>query len=321
MMLRVSVAMCTYNGERFLEHQLESLSNQTLRPHELVVCDDRSQDSTFEILTRYRAISAIPVRLVQNTTNLGSTSNFTQAIGLCSGDLIALCDQDDIWEPSKLDRQARLLSDYPDIGGVFCDGKLIDEEGEAMNRSLWDSLGFTRRMRHQVAMGHPLQSLARQNFVTGATLAFRADLRFHFSVIPDGWVHDGWIAWMIAIHSKLVMMPERLISYRIHATNQIGVNLASPVVLLTARDIQTAIDQHKDELLRINSLYDRVPGTSTVREAEAKRLISQRIRFLESRIALLQTSTFARSFTVLRKARSYTKFAKGVRSMIGDMLL
>ncbi len=319
--MRVSVALCTYNGERFLQGQLDSLSTQTLSPYEIVICDDRSQDSTFEILTRYRANSSIPLRLTQNAENLGSTANFSQAVSLCSGDVIALCDQDDIWDRRKLETQARLLSDRADVGGVFCDGELIDEQGGAMNRSLWDSLSFTRQMRRQVASGLGLQALGRQNFVTGATLVFRTELRSHFSRIPSGWVHDGWMAWMIATYSKLVMIPDRLISYRIHGANQVGVNLTSPVALLTGRDRRTAIHQHEDELSRMNSLYARLPGTSLAREAEAKRLIEERIIFIQSRMAVLQAGKAPRCFAVLREARNYMRFGKGVRSMVGDVLI
>src|SRR5947208_14214106 len=98
----ISVAMCTYNGERFLKEQLESLAAQTRQPDELVVCDDRSTDSTPHIVEAFARAAPFPVRLEVNDRCLGSTKNFEHAILRCTGALIALSDQDDVWHPEKL---------------------------------------------------------------------------------------------------------------------------------------------------------------------------------------------------------------------------
>ncbi len=92
---RTSVAMCTFNGGRFLAEQLESIASQTRLPYELVACDDHSTDDTIAILKAFQANAPFPVQIVQNAMRMGSTRNFDQAIGMCSGDFIALCDQDD----------------------------------------------------------------------------------------------------------------------------------------------------------------------------------------------------------------------------------
>ena len=97
--MKISVAMCTFNGSRYLEEQLGSVAQQSLSPFELVVCDDGSTDATVEIVHRFALRSPFPVYLHQNVTNLGSTRNFEQAIQLCRGEAIALCDQDDYWLP------------------------------------------------------------------------------------------------------------------------------------------------------------------------------------------------------------------------------
>src|ERR1019366_197610 len=94
---RISVALCTYNGERFLSQQLASIGKQTRLPDELVVCDDSSTDRTVAIVREFAASVSFPVRVFENQRNLGSAANFERAIRLCDGDLIALSDQDDIW--------------------------------------------------------------------------------------------------------------------------------------------------------------------------------------------------------------------------------
>src|SRR5258708_37621369 len=102
----LSVAMCTYNGARFLPEQLESIAAQTKLPDELVVCDDRSTDGSVEIIRSFAQRAPFEIRLDINANNLGSTKNFEKAIGLCQGEIIALADQDDVWCPQKLSRIA-----------------------------------------------------------------------------------------------------------------------------------------------------------------------------------------------------------------------
>ena len=100
--MKVSIALCTYNGERYLSDLLQSLARQNYRPYELVVCDDGSQDSTVSILNEFERTAPFKVRIFSNTGNLGVIKNFEQALSLCNGDYIALCDQDDVWQPEKL---------------------------------------------------------------------------------------------------------------------------------------------------------------------------------------------------------------------------
>src|SRR3712207_5989304 len=101
--MSLSVALCTYDGARYLPEQLESLARQRRLPDELVVCDDGSADDTVDVVRRFADRAPFAVRLSLNPQNLGFVKNFEQAIRLCRGDLIALADQDDVWHPQKLE--------------------------------------------------------------------------------------------------------------------------------------------------------------------------------------------------------------------------
>ena len=103
-MTTISIAMATYNGERFIRRQLESFTQQTLLPSELIVCDDGSTDSTIAIVRAFSQSSPFPVFVFNNSTRLGYTANFLLAAQKCHGDLIAFSDQDDEWFPEKLAR-------------------------------------------------------------------------------------------------------------------------------------------------------------------------------------------------------------------------
>jgi len=312
--------MCTYNGERYLQQQLDSLASQTYLPSELVVCDDRSTDSTPQIIRCFAASSPFSVRFVQNRRNIGSTANFNQAVALCEGELIALCDQDDIWRQDKLFMQVMCFKRHPHLGGVFSDGDLIDSHSKSMNLSLWDSLDFTPLMRKQVLAGSPLLALARRNFVTGATLIFKANLREYFSPVPEEWVHDGWIAWKICTYSQLYPIADHLVSYRIHANNQIGVNLQSSGTLLRTRDQKVVVRLNQEELSRMICLLDSTSQGTMPEEILTRKLIERRILFLQSRISIVQQPSFFRLASLMLQAGNYMHFAKGWRSMIGDLL-
>jgi glycosyltransferase involved in cell wall biosynthesis len=218
---RISVALCTFNGEPFLLEQLASIEKQTRLPDELVVCDDCSTDGTLEILQRFAERVKFPVEVFQNAQTLGSTKNFEKAIRLCTGDLIALSDQDDIWYPDRLERSEQEFAAHPEAGLVFSDADVIDEQNRPLGETLWQRLGFAGKRKQDLLSGQFIV-LAKHRFVTGATAMFRANLRDRCLPIASGWIHDGWIAVVIAAFSKLRPIDERLIRYRIHGTQQVG---------------------------------------------------------------------------------------------------
>ncbi|MGH8069661.1 MAG: glycosyltransferase [Candidatus Entotheonellia bacterium] len=126
--MKISVALATYNGERFIAKQLASLAQQTLLPHELVVSDDGSTDRTLEIVEAFSRWAPFPMRIFRNDVNLGFALNFLRAASLCSGECLAFCDQDDVWMPNKLEKCAEVLQDK-EIVLLIHSAKVIDETG------------------------------------------------------------------------------------------------------------------------------------------------------------------------------------------------
>ncbi len=194
---KISVALCTYNGERFLSRQLTSIQQQTRSPDELVVCDDCSTDGTIEMLHDFAASAAFPVRITRNEHNLGFVANFERAIRLCQGDLIALCDQDDIWYPTRLERSLQEFTAHPEVGFVFSDADIIDDQDQLTGMRLWTNFGFVGERKEQLFAGD-YTVLAKNRFVTGATVMFRSRLRENCLPIGSGWLHDEWIVAIAA---------------------------------------------------------------------------------------------------------------------------
>ncbi|MBC7795807.1 MAG: glycosyltransferase family 2 protein, partial [Pyrinomonadaceae bacterium] len=192
-----SIALCTYNGAKFLDEQLESIARQTRLPDELVICDDCSTDETAQIVKRFAETGVFPVRFCVNEKNLGSTKNFEKAIELCAGEIIFLCDQDDFWEPTKIEKIVAEFEQDGQIGLVFSDAEIVDENLRKLNIKLSD-LTFTPEIRRTIETKSFLQILLLRNYITGATLAFKSEFRREFLPLPidsPEMIHDAWIVF------------------------------------------------------------------------------------------------------------------------------
>lgn len=215
--------MCTFNGADYLQAQLNSIALQTRLPDELIICDDGSIDSTQAIVETFMENASIPVSLHVNEHTLGVRKNFEQAIELCSGDLIALSDQDDVWNSTKLQRLEKAFAESPDVGLVFSDAELVDADLNSMGTTMWQALEFDVRKRKLIELGR-FDLLMPGCTVTGATMAFRSKYRKLCLPIPTDlpMLHDAWIALTIASIARLVAIDETLIKYRQHEKQQLG---------------------------------------------------------------------------------------------------
>lgn len=222
--MRISVAMCTYNGADFLPAQLASIAEQTVRPDELIICDDASTDKTRAVLESFARTSRVPVSLYFSDENVGFIKNFERAIDLCTGDVIALSDQDDVWHSDKLQRIEQSFKDNPAAGLVFSDAELVDRNLKPLGQRIWNAVGFDTHKQKLLREGRSLDVLVNGWTVTGATMAFRADYVKLALPIPTNiaMIHDGWIALIVAAVADVVFIEEPLIEYRQHERQQVG---------------------------------------------------------------------------------------------------
>lgn len=213
--MKISVAMATYNGERFLREQLDSLLCQVCLPFELVVCDDLSTDSTVSIVKEFSCIAPFDVRIFTNSKNLGYLKNFEQVISLCRGDYIALSDQDDIWDHNKLAILSRSIN-----GAllIHSDAIVIDAAGRIVSDSYFKySNKYIECNFKRYVFG---------NNVTGCTTLFKADLVKKIIPIHKNFVfHDWWIALHAAYFGRIVYVSRPLVKYRQHLNNISGPNI------------------------------------------------------------------------------------------------
>jgi hypothetical protein len=332
MLKTFSVAMCTYGGARFIGAQLESIAAQTRPPDELVVCDDRSPDETTRIVEGFAARASFPVRLYVNERNLGSTKNFERAISLCEGDLIALCDQDDVWLPSKLARLEEEFRRRPRAALVFSDAEVADEAGRPTGRRLWESVGVGREELERLRAGKGLGDLLSGATVTGATAALRADLKRLVLPIPEELplIHDAWIALLAACVAEVSAVEEPLVLYRRHAGQQVGpLERQATVGGLDA----LAAGEGASALVRANPYEETLAVARAVRARLQERRgegfetagalpeLDARIAHLEARRGLPR-ARLRRAWPVLRELLSlrYRHYSRGVASAAKDLL-
>jgi glycosyltransferase involved in cell wall biosynthesis len=326
-MSKISIALCTYNGEKYLRAQLESLAVQTRLPDELIINDDVSTDATAKIIVEFAKAAPFPVSLEINEKTLGSTKNFERAIWRSSGDIIFLCDQDDVWAAEKIERLEKVFRGGERIGMVFSNAALVDENLRPLGKSLWD-FSFPESQRKKEKM---FESLLRQNFVTGATAAFRAEFREYFTPIPTdipNTIHDAWIALVIAARARVEFIDANLLKYRQHSAQQLGIMNRSE----TRREtFEYSVAFARKEILRLEKMRAVLNEFPAFQIAEIQnaadeiinRNLEERresIEHYEARMNLPQ-NRFGRIIPVWRELQTgrYRRFSKGWASAAKDL--
>ncbi|MBN8737685.1 MAG: glycosyltransferase family 2 protein [Xanthomonadales bacterium] len=323
MPLSTSVILCTYNGARFLRAQWDSLLAQARLPDEIVVRDDASTDATYATLEGLACEAeafGVRVHLTRNASNLGYVANFGAALVDASGDVVFLCDQDDTWHPDKLVMLASEFERRTELLLLCTDACRINIAGAGLRHSLFEVLRVSRSELQRMHTGRGFDVLLRRSLATGATIALRRRLLADALPIPAGWVHDEWLAIIAAALGGFDGVERRLIDYRQHAGNQIGMpdrdlatkwrDLVKPratmIDMLIARD--TVLQE------RLRALGARVPDASRERVAE-------KLGHLRARQAL-RGAPWARAGSVLREMACgrYQRYASGWRSAFRDLV-
>lgn len=315
--MRISVALCTCNGEKFLREQLQSILAQTRLPDELVVCDDDSRDQTGAILNEFAARAPFAVRLFFNAPRLGSTQNFARATALCSGDIIVLCDQDDRWMPHKLARLERAFADER-VGMAFSNALVMDEQGQNNGQLLWDIFSLGAPEIEAADAGTLALLLLKRNRVTGMTLAFRASHRSLLLPIPKGvmLLHDGWFAILLACVSRVKIIEEPLAFYRQHLNQQVGLEAAPAFVARPGTHFRGHIAQLCELYRRLHRHPQLQSGVRAAVLAMPLHVahIQRRLRF--PRAKLLRTVPVLLEVLTGR----YHRFSSGFRSAARDLI-
>ncbi|WP_164974321.1 glycosyltransferase family 2 protein [Filimonas effusa] len=204
----VSVVMCTYNGEKYIDEQITSILQQRYENFELIVADDRSTDNTWSKLLYWQQQHPEKIKLFQNAVNLGYNKNFESAIQKASGDFIALSDQDDIWLPEKITAQ---MAAFSDDTIVLVHNKSVRLEGSSLNYK-------KAALQHHFS-GNRTRKFFFFNHIMGHDMIFRRSLVQYIVPIPDKMSYDWWISVVATCLGSVVSVGSFLVHHRIHESN------------------------------------------------------------------------------------------------------
>ncbi|MDQ0968500.1 glycosyltransferase involved in cell wall biosynthesis [Flavobacterium sp. W4I14] len=200
----VSIALCTYNGEKYLAKQLDSIFTQTYPNLEVIVVDDCSTDNTLNILSAYQKLNS-NLQLILNDQNLGFNQNFKKALSLCTADYIAIADQDDIWLNDKISQSIQHIGDNVML---YHDSEYIDENGQSLRKST--------SSHHRFVSGKCAQNLIYYNCISGHACLIKRDLLKLTPPFDHSLYYDWWLAYTAACTGKINFITDKLVKHRKH---------------------------------------------------------------------------------------------------------
>ena len=219
--MKKSVILCTYNGEKYIYEQLNSIINQSVKVDEIIISDDCSKDKTLSIIENNFKNIKIDLKIYRNNSNIGFKKNFYRALNLCTGDIIFFSDQDDVWSYDKVEQVLGLFQKNPEALLIFSNAEVTDEK-LIFKSYLLDDVRFHKDVMDDSRK--QLNALLADNFITGATMAVRKDIIDKAKPFGVEWPHDYWLGVVAAMNKGLYYIDKPLIKYRQHSSNAIGIN-------------------------------------------------------------------------------------------------
>ncbi len=283
-MTTVSVVLATYQGERFLELQLDSILEGTRPPDEVVIVDDASRDGTVPILDRYsNGPLGDRIKVIRRQQNQGPSLSFAEGIGHTSGDLVFLADQDDRWATDKICKVEAAFRDQPATVMVYHDGTICDTDLAPDGRTI-----FNTRKRAELELGSkrdPMELCGNPD-VKGCTMALEGDFarRLFKRTAPEFasyWGHDHWAALFALATGNVIVLPEVLIEHRFHARNTSSAVGFDPFSMRHwLRNFRTAQAQQADHFVqRYRIALEHMTSEGPIKDALSKHLELASMRY------------------------------------------
>lgn len=288
--MKVSLIMAIYNGEKYLIEQLDSIRNQTCFIDEVLLIDDVSTDSSYEIIRKYiDGYKLSNWKLMKNETNLGYRKNFYKGLSLVTGDIIFLCDQDDRWHLDKIEimlnhmKNDNVLSLASSFNFMDETGKCFEIEqirGRSNNNLLYKEVC-------DILTEVELDNLLEMNFSQGCTMAVKKIIKDKFLEISNNELpHDWELNIIAAVNNGCFYLDKPLIDYRIHNNNTIGMdNIVDNSIINEKRErVNKRIVQTKEQIKNVNfALKLELSNTQKERCFDYKAYLSNRVYMMENK--------------------------------------
>ena len=248
----ISIALASYNGEKYIREQLDSILNQTIQDFEVVVCDDASTDGTWSILEEYKKKDS-RFRIYKNEENLGFKKNFEKAISLCKGSYIALSDQDDIWVYKHLEILLDNIGEYNIICG---NSEIVNKNGVKIGKTLrsnmlFEVIDFSDHLK-------PYRLLYFSSPYQGSAMLIRKEFFLKALPIPSGAIsHDAWFASLATFYGGIKYINKTVLYYRRHENNISGISKEKSF-FLRIKNTKSERTIFQDRVCFINAIFSRV---------------------------------------------------------------
>ncbi len=245
-MEKVDILLATYNGEKYLREQIDSILNQTHTEFRLLISDDGSTDGTRDILNEYKEKDS-RIEVFMQDNNLGVVKNFEFLLKNVEAKYYMFSDQDDIWKETKIEKSLNKIEEGFDL--VYSDLEVVDENLNVTYSSYWKLKGIYNKIKKY----NNFESLYLNNFVTGCTIISKKELMDSFMPLPNTSkfvLHDYWISLILSQNGKISYIEEPLIKYRQHKNNKVGSKKKS--------DELKSIDEIRDLFIQVKKEHFKV---------------------------------------------------------------
>ncbi len=315
----ISVVVAAYCGEKYILEQLESIRNQTVKPDEVLIFDDGSNDNTVAIVSDFIEKNDLDWKLYLNETNKGYSKNFLDGINMAKGDIIFMADQDDIWKPEKIEEMVRVMRENEDIKALCCSCGLIDGCGKPMENP--GNLGVLfDRDDGSIEAFSPKRFIGR-SFIRGCSVCFRSSVKPYLASIElKGLLsHDWLVTFTAALTGRCCVYNKILMDYRCHGeNNSFGKREKSGKALLQNRTDAIKYSAAGHEYVLNNAdAYEFMTDC-------LKTQLKKQVDFENKRVDYLQNGGFVRFvkcfFNLGRYRCYYGNFKGAVRVFGGDVL-
>lgn len=283
----IGVVIATYNGEKYVKEQIESVISQTIKPDKIVISDGGSSDNTVSICKATLANSGIDYNVIVSDIHLSVRNNFQKGLINCDSDIIFFADQDDVWDRSKLEITLRGFVNN-NVCMVFTNASIVDENLEGTGESLWNSIGYKcndGQYTYKKFSTEYLNILCKHNIVTGMCMAITRGLKEFVLPFSENSIHDVWIAFLAIFYGDVVAISDKCVQYRQHGNNVIGATTSVSASLKHKSGYAQRVRLREKFILDVlNKVYTiQCENVSQLLE-EYKSFISKRIAFIDKKV-------------------------------------
>lgn len=325
--LNISVALTSCNGAKFLPAQLHSILDQSIRPREIIICDDCSSDATGTIAADYAKKYPGIIQFHVNPQRLGATKNFERAFELTTGEYIFLCDQDDVWLPNKVAAMLESCRNRPSVDGVFSDSRIVDANLHSIGNSNCDThlklRGFNPDYLAEIQGDNDkfIAQFLKRVPPAGHDMMLKAGTKKYLLPFPDiPNSYDTWIGLALAARNKWAFTPQTLTLFRQH-----GANLSNSG---QAANWRTKLEAARNSICSNTfewncQMYDfLLQRLGETLPEQRRKILMERRNYSACRAAM--NTTFFRRLPLICQAlnrRWYRRFGRGWQNLIQDLLL